>query len=214
MQFNPNEYETVKERKAKFYIDHPNGRIVVTLLSTSNPLDYALFVARVYLSPEDQEKGLEKASGYALEVRDKEVKISNAGKEYESVNFTSWTENAEESAVGRALDNAGYSGNKKPSRDEMQKAQTMNATMKKVNDKEAQDKGLWCDFHKCSMRLNKNGNPFHMDNSRPEGDKFCNGRGFKGDPRPKDSRKAEPEHDSYGMEGINSAKDINDDIPF
>jgi hypothetical protein len=41
--------------------------------------------------------------------------------------------------------------------------------------------GLWCDYHNCEMRLNKNGKPYHMDRSRPEGDQFCNGLGFKRD---------------------------------
>lgn len=132
--FNLNDYETVKQRKERFYKDHADGRIVVELCNASNPLDYALFVARVYLTGDDQKNGLEKATGYALEVRDKELSVSNQGKEYESVNYSSWTENAEESAVGRALDNAGYSGNKKASREEMAKAQRMNTTMRKANN--------------------------------------------------------------------------------
>jgi hypothetical protein len=134
MKFNPNEYETVKERKERFYKDHPEGRIDVKLINQDSPLDFALFRAEIYLSPEDQEKGLYKATGYALEVRDKELSVSNSGKEYESVNYSSWTENCEESAVGRALDNAGYSGNKKPSREEMNKASKMNKTMKTYNE--------------------------------------------------------------------------------
>lgn len=132
--FNLENYETVKERKARFYEDHKDGRIVVSLLNAENPLDYALFVAKVYLTADDQKNDTPKATGYALEVRDKELSISSYGKEYESVNYSSWTENCEESAVGRALDNAGYSGNKKPSRDEMVKAQNMNQTMRKVNE--------------------------------------------------------------------------------
>lgn len=206
--FDLNSYETVKERKAKFYEDHEDGRIVVSLLNTENPLDYALFVAKVYLTAEDQEKGLEKASGYALEVRDKELSTSNAGKQYESVNYSSWTENCEESAVGRALDNAGYSGNKKCSREEIEKSQRMNTTMKKVNSEtpdQLAEKGLWCDIHKCAMKLNKNGKPYHLKNVNGQTE-FCNGMGFPSDPRPKDSR-AKKENDDR-------VKKINDDIPF
>ena len=38
--------------------------------------------------------------------------------------------------------------------------------------------GLFCKKHQTSMKLNKNGKPYHMDRSRPEGDMFCNGRGY------------------------------------
>jgi hypothetical protein len=46
-------------------------------------------------------------------------------KQYETVNYTSWTENCEESAIGRALDNAGYASS--PSREEMQKVERASA---------------------------------------------------------------------------------------
>lgn len=130
MKFNPDEYETVKERKARFYKDHEDGRIVVKLMN-KDVEEKALFTACIYLNAEDQEKKLPRGTGHALEIRDKELSIAKNGKEYESVNFGSWTENAEESAVGRALDNAGYSGNKKASREEMEKAQRMGRTLRK-----------------------------------------------------------------------------------
>lgn len=125
MQYNPEEYETVKSRKERFYKDNKDGRITVKLQSIDNIMDYAVFEARVYINAEDQKNQCPKGIGYATEIRDKQKSISNSGKEYESVNYTSWTENAEESAVGRALDNAGYSGNKKCSREEMEKANRM-----------------------------------------------------------------------------------------
>lgn len=124
MNVNLDDYESVKSRKAKFYKDYPKGSITVELLNLESINTHAVFKASVFESKEDQEKNLPRGIGYALEVRDKEKKVSNSGKEYESVNYTSWTENCEESAVGRALDNAGYSGNKKASREEMVKAQT------------------------------------------------------------------------------------------
>ena len=134
MKFNLKEYETVKERKSKFYKDFPDGRIIVENIS-DKPLVYAHFKATLYISKEDQKENLPKAIGYALEVRDTEMKVSQYGQKYESVNYSSWTENCEESAIGRALDNAGYS-NKKPSREEMEKAEKMNNTMAKYNDKQ------------------------------------------------------------------------------
>lgn len=125
MQYNPEEYETVKSRKERFYKDNKDGRITVKLLTVENIMDYAVFEARVYLNAEDQKNDCPRGVGYATEIRDKELSTSNQGKKYESVNYTSWTENSEESAVGRALDNAGYSGNKKCSREEMEKANRM-----------------------------------------------------------------------------------------
>ena len=121
MKFNLEDYETVKSRKLRFYKDYPDGRIVVQNLSTE-PLEYALFMASIFKNVKDQKENCPFSTGTALEIRDKELSVARSGASYESVNFLSWTENCEESAVGRALDNAGYSGNKKPSREEMQKA--------------------------------------------------------------------------------------------
>lgn len=122
MNINLDNYETVKARKIRFYKDHPDGRIIVSLENQESILDFALFKAQVFLTAEDQLKGLPRGVGFALEMRDKEKQVSSKGKAYESVNFTSWTENCEESAVGRALDNAGYASNGKPSKEEMIKA--------------------------------------------------------------------------------------------
>ncbi|MBC8186478.1 hypothetical protein H8E88_35810 [candidate division KSB1 bacterium] len=136
MKFDLSNYETVKERKIRFYQDNPDGRIIVNMVNPDSVMECALFVVTIYKNKEDQEKNLIWSTGYAFEVREKQLSISSYGKEYESVNYSSWTENAEESAVGRALDNAGYSGNKKCSREEMEKAQRMNKTMSKVNKTE------------------------------------------------------------------------------
>ena len=121
MKFDPKDYETVKSRKLRFYNDYPDGRIIVKPIS-DKPLEYALFIVELFKNKEDQEKNLIFATGTALEIRDTELSTARSGASYESVNYSSWTENCEESAVGRALDNAGYSGNKKCSLEEMQKA--------------------------------------------------------------------------------------------
>lgn len=130
--FNLNDYETVKERKARFYKDNPDGRIVVSNITpTDNLMEFALYEASVFINREDQLNNVPRGTGTAMEIRDKELSINKYGKEYESVNYSSWTENCEESAVGRALDNAGYSGNKKCSREEIEKSQRMAATIQK-----------------------------------------------------------------------------------
>ena len=124
MKWNPADYETVKSRKKRFYEDHPDGRIEVESIST-DPNEYAYFKATVFVSREDQEKNCPKGTGYAHEIRDKELSQGKKGS-YESVNYSSWNENCEESAIGRALDNAGYSGNLKCSREEMEQAEKKN----------------------------------------------------------------------------------------
>ena len=122
MAINLNNYETVKMRKKRFYADYPDGRIIVEIQNT-DVLEHALFKATIYKNGEDQKEGRPFSTGYAHEIRDKELKVSGQGKSYESVNFTSWVENCEESAIGRGLDNAGYAGNDKCSQEEMKKVQ-------------------------------------------------------------------------------------------
>lgn len=120
MGFDLTNYETVKQRKKRFYVDFPDGRILVKNISDKIQ-DYAMIEATIFKNVKEQEKNLPFSTGFALEIRDKEKSISSYGKEYESVNYTSWVENCEESAIGRALDNAGYAGNDKCSREEMEK---------------------------------------------------------------------------------------------
>lgn len=126
-------YDTVKSRKLAFYEKFPEGRISPRILNDDVDKK-AFFICKVYKNPEEQEKGLPLATGFAFEFRDLELKTSNSGKKYESVNYSSWIENCEESAIGRALDNAGFSPNKTCSREEMQKSQRMNNTIKNGNE--------------------------------------------------------------------------------
>ena len=121
-KFQSSEYEEVKDRIKRFYKDYPDGRIV-TSFKTLKEDGRAVFKASVFLSADDQEKDLVKATGWAEEWRETEMKVSKSGQKYADVNYTSWTENAETSAIGRALANMGYSGDKRPSREEMQKVQ-------------------------------------------------------------------------------------------
>lgn len=118
-KFNLDDYETVKSRKQRFYKDYPDGRIIVN--SVKADMTEALLTAAIFLNREDHLACLPKATGYAHEFRDTEKKVNAYGKEYESVNYTSWVENCEESAIGRALDNAGYCSNGKCSQEEIKK---------------------------------------------------------------------------------------------
>lgn len=129
-------YESVKVRKKRFLGDYPDGRTDVINIAPENIMEYAYYKAFLYKDAGDQAQGLPLATGTAMEIRDKEMSVNKYGKEYASVNYTSWTENCEESAIGRALDNAGYSGNDKCSREEIVKAQAQEKVIrKKMDDK-------------------------------------------------------------------------------
>lgn len=109
--FNLEDYEPVHERIPKFYEKYPDGRIITELAETAD-LSTAVFKAILYKNAEEQEKGLSLATGWASEI---------AGNGY--VNKTSHLENCETSAIGRALANIGIHGDKRPSREEMQKVE-------------------------------------------------------------------------------------------
>ena len=116
--FNLADYETVEQRIARFYKDKPDGRIITENVTSQQDRTVSTWVmkAYVYFDEGSQAAGLPKATGYAFE-------IDGAGM----ANKTSALENAETSAIGRALANAGYSGNKRTTREEMakvEKAQT------------------------------------------------------------------------------------------
>lgn len=131
------DYENVKSRKLRFKKDFPDGRILPKLVNPETVSDHAIFVTTIYKNREEYLEDVPMATGYAHEIRDKEKKINRYGKEYESVNFTSWVENCEESSIGRALDNAGYASNKKCSRDEIEKADRMSVVAQKDNELKA-----------------------------------------------------------------------------
>ena len=110
MAFDISSYETVKSRKKRFYEKYPDGRIIVESIRVT--ADEALFKASVYKDPAEQSVGLPIATGHAQEFKG----VGGVA------NRNCWTENCEESSIGRALDNAGFSGNNQCSREEMVKA--------------------------------------------------------------------------------------------
>ena len=120
-RFNLADYETVEERIKRFYGDWPDGRILTENETIPAYRDEKIWVVRalVFLSGEDVERGCPKASGLAYEVD------SATGPTAASA-----LEVCETSAIGRALANAGYSGNKRASREEMEKVQRHEAKTK------------------------------------------------------------------------------------
>jgi len=110
--FNLNDYEQVKDRIPKFYSQFKDGRIITDMVSHVD--GHFIVKAYIYKDGQDQEKGLPLATGHA------EERLGGQG-----ANKTSALENAETSAIGRALANYTFHGDKRPSREEMEKVQNM-----------------------------------------------------------------------------------------
>jgi len=112
-QFNLEEYDLVEDRIRAFYEDYPDGRIVSYELTEAADRAKGYFVVRaqIFTDHEEQHANCPKATGLAFEIE------GTAG-----ANKTAALENAETSAIGRALANANYASKKRPSRTEMEKA--------------------------------------------------------------------------------------------
>jgi hypothetical protein len=114
--FNLADYETVEERLRRFWADpvSADARIVSFNHTTEDDRKRSQWVieTRLYLTAEDQANDLPKSSGWAFE-------IDGTG----GANKTSALENAETSSIGRCLANFMFSGNKRASREEMQKVE-------------------------------------------------------------------------------------------
>jgi hypothetical protein len=113
-QFNLNDYETVEERLRRFWSSDlaKDARIITVNHTTAQDRSVGTWVveARLYLDADDQAQNLAKTTGWAFEV-------DGVGM----ANKTSALENAETSAIGRCLANFTFSGNKRVTREEMEK---------------------------------------------------------------------------------------------
>lgn len=109
--FNLADYETVDSRIKRFYKDNPQGRINTDLVAYEGTVGGTRWIvkASVFRSADSVDPD---GTGYAFEVD------GSGGM----ANKTSALENGETSAIGRALANIGYSGDKRASREEMAKA--------------------------------------------------------------------------------------------
>ena len=109
--FNLNDYETVDERLRRFKKDWPDSQIVTELVDQVGNVGATRWVVKTSIWRERHD-GRPDATGYAFEV-------DGSGM----ANNTSALENCETSSTGRALGNLGYSGNKRATREEMEKVQ-------------------------------------------------------------------------------------------
>jgi hypothetical protein len=113
-------YVTVARRIERFYEKHPNGRILTDILEHDSERGFVLMKVSVYRNPEDT---LPSATGHAYEFRDASY-----------VNKTSYIENCETSAAGRAIALLGFEiKDQIASREEMEKVQRMGGQIQRDN---------------------------------------------------------------------------------
>jgi hypothetical protein len=115
MGFDLSNYETVEQRLVRWWAAYPNGRVYTCMMNYTG--DACVFYCELYADKDDK---VPVATGYAEEIK------SDRG-----VNATSFVENCETSAIGRAIANcplqAAVSG-PRPSRNEMQKVERLTTT--------------------------------------------------------------------------------------
>jgi hypothetical protein len=113
-RFDLQTYVTVQDRISRFWEENPEGAIRTELASNPSQFEQVVFRAEIY---KHRDNAHPDATGYAAEVA---IEDPRGGP-----NYTSWHENAETSAIGRAFANMGYATSQKdrPSREEMQKVE-------------------------------------------------------------------------------------------
>jgi len=124
-KFNLDDYELVEDRLKKYWKDNPEGNINTHIEHITEDGTCVTIKAGI-----TDNNGRLVATGIAQETK---------GDGF--ANTTSWVENCETSAIGRALANWKYQGNKKarPSREEMAKVQRNSVTPTTDTKKKAEE---------------------------------------------------------------------------
>tara|TARA_Y100001973_G_C5078074_1_gene271040 strand:- start:112 stop:786 length:675 start_codon:yes stop_codon:yes gene_type:complete len=127
-KFNLNDYELVEDRLKKYWKDNPDGKVETDVVHITDDGNCVTIKASVYKNVEGKLTLV--ATGIAQETK---------GDGF--ANTTSWMENCETSAIGRALANWKYQGSKKarPSREEMAKVQRNSVTPTTDTKKKAEE---------------------------------------------------------------------------
>lgn len=102
-------YEPVDERIARFKADHPNFRVLTEESHDGEP-GATRWIVKASVWRDAENTGLPDGTGYAFEIDGKGMTQRTAA-----------LETCETSAIGRALANLGYAGNRKVTREEMVK---------------------------------------------------------------------------------------------
>jgi hypothetical protein len=124
MAFDLSNYETVEQRLVRFWATFPDGRIETCMMNYDG--DSCIFRAELYRHADDAKP---MSVGYAHEQR------SDRG-----VNMTSWCENGETSAIGRAISNSpiqSQGNGPRPSRQEMEKVARLGGNLAPTTDRPA-----------------------------------------------------------------------------
>ena len=124
-KFNLEDYELVEDRLKKYWKENPEGRIETNVVHITDDGSCVTIKAEVM-----DNDGRLVSTGIAQETK---------GDGF--ANTTSWMENCETSAIGRALANWKYQGNKKarPSREEMAKVERNSVTPTTDTKKKAEE---------------------------------------------------------------------------
>ena len=124
-KFNLDDYELVEDRLKKYWKDNPEGMISTNVVHITEDGTCVTIKADV-----TDNNGRLVATGIAQETKGDGI-----------ANTTSWLENCETSAIGRALANWKYQGNKKarPSREEMAKVERNSVTPTTDTKKKAEE---------------------------------------------------------------------------
>lgn len=131
---NLDNYEPVDERIARFRNDHPNYR-VSTELTFDGEAGATRWIVKASIWRDAENTGMPDGTGYAFEVDGKGMTQKTAA-----------LETCETSAIGRALANLGYAGNRRVTREEMVKP-LVDGLLQRVESAGSVDelKAVWLD---------------------------------------------------------------------
>lgn len=131
---NLDNYEPVEERLARFKADHPNFR-VLTDEEHEGAAGETRWIVKASLWRDSSNTGMPDATGYAFEIDGKGMTQKTAA-----------LETCETSAIGRALANLGYAGNRRVTREEMHKPLVANLLARVQEAKNEEDlRAVWAD---------------------------------------------------------------------